>query len=217
MKENRLSIQTNNNTSVPAIADAKSLAAIRLDERRFPRYKNIPAPKRAEWMTSEIKVLASIARLRDFDVKEAVMMATILDEMMLRERFISELTLPEIHDAFKNGVFGIYGDFYGISAPNLYGYLEAFLGDERKKEAARIVRERKAKEEEARKLRERLAEQGRIRAEIERAKADGSFVPTRGYDGLRLQTVDEALAEDGAHARKVRQQARDILAGRVKI
>lgn len=202
---------TNSNAQVAKVGTPGSLAEVRLDETRFPRYRNIPQPERLKWMAGEIKVLAELARIRDIDGKSAVLMAVPLDEMLMDEPETADLTLPEFHDAFRSGVFGKFGEFYGISAPNLYGFVRAFLGSEKKTEANRIVRTARERTLEERRRKEREAEQERTRLEIERAKKDGTFVPT-GRAWYRTESVSEAIDSSG-HRRRVEEQARQILEG----
>jgi hypothetical protein len=50
------------------------------------------------------------------------------------------LTLPEVKQAFKDGFFGEYGTFYGITPLTLTGFLKSYLMSEKRKN---IVRESK--------------------------------------------------------------------------
>ena len=196
--------------NTPAIPTAESLAAIRMDGDRYPHYRSIPQPKRQEWLAGQMKYLASITRIRDFSAREAILMATVLDEMIVQHRDMSELTFPEIADAFKSGVFGFYGEFYGLSATNLYDYLVSFLDSAKKKEATALV----AKSKEAAYLERTKAERDRqrqdIRAEIEEAKRNGSFVTT-GKAWFKPKMVNDIMPDNKAHRALVRQQAREIL------
>lgn len=195
--------------NIPAIATAQALAEIRMDERRYPHYKRIAMRDRVAWLANQVKYLASIARLRDFDAREAVLTATALDEMICTDSDMMELTLPEIADAFKSGVFGKYGEFYGLSAPNLYGFLDKFLASEKKKEASAMVLKSREQSYDERKAAEKEEMQRRIRAEIEEAKRNGSFVPT-GRVWFQPKTVDDAMSSR-EHMERVRMQAREIL------
>ena len=195
--------------NIPAIPSAESLAAIRMDESRYPHYRHIPQSARQEWLAGRMKYLASITRIRDFSAKEAILMAAALDEMIAQHRDMSELTLPEIADAFKSGVFGFYGEFYGLSATNLYDYLVSFLDSEKKKDAAAIVLKTREQSYAEKKAAEKAEQDRRIRAEIEEAKRNGSFVPT-GRVWFQPKKVDDALADD-EHRKRVRAQAQEIL------
>lgn len=203
-----LQLQTSNNMT-PAIIDAGALAQIRLDEANYPHYRNIAVPARMKWMAGQIQFLATIARIRDFEAKEPVIMASALDEMISTERDMLELTLPEIADAFKNGVFGSYGEFYGLSAPNLFGFIRSFLTSEKKREATALVVKSKKDAYLERTAEERAARQRAIQEEIAEAKRAGTFVPT-GQVWFKPQMVNDAVSSK-EHREKVRQQAREIL------
>lgn len=203
-----MQLQTSNDNT-PAIATAQALAEIRLDEARYPHYRNIAQPARMKWLAGQIQFLASIARIRDFEAREPVMMASMLDEMITKDSDMRELTLPELADAFKNGVFGIYGEFFGLTAPNLFGFINSFLDSQKKKDASAIVLKSREQAYAEKKAAEKEEMHRRIRAEIEEAKRNGSFVPT-GRAWFTPKTVDDALDSE-EHRRKVRQQAREIL------
>ena len=205
---NKIQLQTSSD-NIPAIATAQALAEIRLDERRYPHYKNISVRDRLAWLANQVKYLASVARIRDFESRESILTATALDEMIRTDSDMMELTLPELADAFKNGVFGKYGEFYGLSAPNLFGFIDKFLSSEKKKEAAAIVLKSREQSYAEKKAAEKAEMQRRIREEIEEAKRRGDFVPT-GKVWFKPQTVDGAI-DSSAHREKVRRQAQEIL------
>ena len=203
-------IQLRKNNEVPAIATTDALVAIRLDEKRYPRYKNIPQAARLEWMATEIKTLSEILRVKDFDGRVAIMTAAALDKMVMQEFYMSDLTLPEIHDAYENGIFGLYGEFYGINAPSLYGFLDGYIHSDKKIEAAKKVIKTKEEIRAEKSRLEREAEQRKIRAEIEEATRNGTFVPT-GKAWFKPEKVDDVIAKDAEHREKVRRQAEEIM------
>ena len=207
--ENNSSIQLQTSNKLPAVNTPQELAQIRMAESMYPRYRNTPVPSRQKWLANQIQYLASITRIRDFEAREPVIMATALDDMISQDRAMADLTFPEIADAFKNGVFGIYGEFYGLTAPNLYGFLNSFLDSEKKKEATALVLKSKEEMYEEKTRAEREERQRRIRAEIEEAKRTGAFTPT-GKVWFKPKLVKDVIDSDG-HREKVRQQAREIL------
>lgn len=210
MEDNKIQLRTSSN-ELPAIPTSQSLAQIRMDEEHFPHYRNIvPAEGRWEWLATQMIYLAQLARIRDFDGKTAILMATALDEMMLQHKDIADLTLPEIADAFKGGVFGFYGEFYGLSAPNLYGFICGFLESSKKKEATDLVLKSKVQAYRERTRAEQEERQRAIRAEMEEAERNGTFVPT-GKAWFKPKMVNDVMRESKEHREKVRQQAKEIL------
>ena len=208
-QSNRQMIQIfrRNSDNLPAVADARSLAQIRLHPERYPRYSSVPREARIEWLSFEILKYYKLSHMKPADT---TVDAVALDEMMTRDQYIADLTQPEIDEAFRNGIFGRYGEFYGVTAMSLYGFLEAFIGSAEKREAAELVR--KAKREDARREEEER-ERRKIRAEIEEAKRNGTFVPT-GRAWYSPKKVDDALLESdnsAAHREKIRRQAEEIL------
>jgi len=91
---------------------------------------------------------------------------------MMDDPVISNLTSVEIQEAFRSGVTGVYGEFYGITPKSLLGFLKSYAGSEKKLEAHRMIAMRQREED--RKANERLW------AEIQAQKEKGMFVPTWG-------------------------------------
>lgn len=201
---NKLQLSTSSNR-LPALNTPEAIAAVRLDERRYPRYCNLDVRRRQLFLSDQIQRLVAVARIRDISGEEVINQASALDEMIMKKEAISGLSMVEMAEAFKNGVFGLYGEFYGLSAPNLYGFLRSYLESEVKQASTAIVR----KTFEQRKREEMEERQRSIRAEIEEAKMNGSFVPT-GRVWFQPKTVDDAVISR-EHREKVRMQAREIL------
>ena len=195
------------------IGTAENLATMRLNSVRYPHYKTVGRTARIEWLNLEIMKYMRLSHMKPADT---TIDAVALDEMIMEDRFISDLIQPEMDYAFRQGIFGKYGEFYGITAMSLYGFLEAYMCEDKKITATKIIQAENAKKDAEQKRKEREAEQKRIRAEIEEAKRNGSFVPTMGYSGFSLRSVDKLLAE-GKHRREVLQQAKKIKSGEIKI
>ena len=206
----QLSVLTNNSVT---ISSPQSIAAVRMDRRRFPLYRDLPEKERQMWLARQFLHLASISRMREYTADEATVGAVALDERIADSAELSGLTAPEIEYAFRNGVFGAYGEYYGLNAISLYGFLEGYFKSEKKAESTRLVREAR----EAAIRNEAEAERARIRAEMEKAKRDGTFVPTGRFDfGRAAKSVNEALST-AEHRKRIEQQARDIKSGKIKI
>ena len=76
-----------------------------MNESMYPHFNKVQRPARQEWLANQIKYLASITRIKDFDAREALLMATALEDMMAQDAGMSSLTFPEIADAFKRYAF----------------------------------------------------------------------------------------------------------------
>ena len=204
-------IQPLTSSSPVQASTPEAIASIRLDVATYPRYGKISVAARQEWLAKEIKALASVVRIKDFDGREAVFMAGVLDGMLSDSDLMSDLTFPEMHEAFMCGVFGKYGEFFGISAPNLYGFVESYLDSEKKLAASKIVREANEKK----RIAEREAELRKMREEVEEAKRKGEYTPGEIFNHISLksalQSVGSIEAKDAAHRERVRRQAMEII------
>lgn len=207
--DNNLAIQIfqrNSDSNLPAITTPQSLADILLDRGRFPRYNEVPSQVRVEWLQLQ---MIKMMRLSHTKPSDPMVDAVALDDMMMKDRYMSVLTQPEIDYAFRNGVFGLYGEFYGITAMSLFGFLQAFIQSEQKSQAAKLVRQKLYEQEQK-------AEQERLRAEIEQAKRDGSFVPTENFRENFFKLTNPAR-DDVEHRKRVLEQARKIKSGEIKV
>lgn len=126
-------------SSLPAIPDAESLAALRLD-KSVPHYKDVDRARRITWLKEQIITLNMIRHqmTEDWQVEFD---ANALDEFIMDDHFASDYTFPEIRDAFKRGLMGDYGEFFGLTAESLYGFLRGYFMSEKKRKATEIVRE----------------------------------------------------------------------------
>ena len=96
----------------------------------------------------------------------------MLDASMIDDPVIANLTSVEIQDAFRAGVTGSYGEFYGISPKTLLGFLKSYITSEKKLEAHRLITHRQVQEDKA--------ANERLWREIQEQKAKGMFVPSWG-------------------------------------
>lgn len=213
-KQEQLALTTSN--APVTISGVGSLVAIRQDKARFPRYRDIPVAERQKWLAKEFRLLASIARVKDYDPKDALVGAVALDERIADSPELSDLTIPEMEYAFKNGVFGRYNEYYGLSAISLYSFLEGFVKSELKADATKAVRASKAEEYQMRMQLEEEAERRRLRAEIEQAKRDGTFVPTGRFDFSGAVKSVNAAIDTSEHRARIARQAQEIFARRNK-
>lgn len=161
-------VRTNNR-----IGTSEMLAAHLLDPTAR-RYREGDEGKRKEWLYQQMGACYFLAhqKLPSWDV--LTIDTDVLDASMTDDPVISNLTSVEIQEAFRAGVTGVYGDFYGITPKSLLGFLKSYVSSEKKLDAHRLITMRREKED-------REANE-RVWAEIQKAKANGMFVPTWGPD-----------------------------------
>lgn len=140
------------------------------------RYRQGEEGRRKEWLYQQMGACYFInhQKLPSWDVM--TIDTDVLDAAMMDDPVIANMTSVEIQDAFRAGVTGAYGDFYGISPKSLLGFLKSYVASDKKIEAHRLITMRI--ERENREANDRLFE------EIQKKKAEGMFVPTWGpeYD-----------------------------------
>lgn len=165
-KEAGLMVRTNN-----SIGTAELLAAHLLDPK-VRRYREGGEDKRKQWLYRQIGACYFIAHQKLPSWDAMTIDTDVLDASMVDDPVISNLTSVEIQDAFRAGVTGVYGDFYGLSPKSLLGFLKSYVASEKKIEAHRLITRRQAQED--KEANERLW------AEIQAQKAKGMFVPSWG-------------------------------------
>ena len=136
MEQNKAIALTSSNQ--PTILNVQMIAGFRLD-KTIPHYKDIAKPRRITWLKEQIISLNMIRHqmTEDWQVEFD---ATALDEFIMDDFYASDLTLPEIKDAFKRGLMGDYGDYYGLTAESLYGFIRGWFMSDKKRKATEIVR-----------------------------------------------------------------------------
>ena len=136
------------------------------------RYRQGDEKRRKQWLFRQIGACYFIAHQKQPSWDAMTIDTDMLDASMIDDPVISNLTSVEIQDAFRSGVTGVYGEFYGISPKSLLGFLKSYISSEKKREAHRLITMRIDKEN--REANERLW------AEIQEQKAKGMFVPSWG-------------------------------------
>lgn len=159
-------VRTNNR-----VGTAEMLAAHLLDPK-VRRYREGEEDKRKQWLFRQIGACYFIAHQKQPSWEMMTIDTDMLDASMFADPVISNLTSVEIQDAFRAGVTGVYGEFYGISPKSLLGFLKSYVSSEKKLEAHRLLTQRQIKED--KEANERLW------AEIQAQKAKGMFVPSWG-------------------------------------
>lgn len=165
-REAGLMVRTNNR-----VGSAELLAAHLLDPK-VRRYREGDEDKRKQWLFRQIGACYFIAHQKQPSWDAMTIDTDMLDASMIDDPVISNLTSVEIQDAFRAGVTGVYGEFYGISPKTLLGFLKSYVASEKKIEAHRLITHRQVQED--KEANERLW------AEIQAQKAKGMFVPTWG-------------------------------------
>lgn len=119
------------------ISTSEKLAIVRMDAS-VPHYKNIPRGRRIEWLIERIAQLNLILHHKG-DGQVFGMDAMALDGYISEDIYIRDFTLQEIDEAFKMGLIGKYGEFYGINAVSLFQFLTGYFRSEKKQRAIKLV------------------------------------------------------------------------------
>lgn len=136
------------------------------------RYRQGEEVNRKRWLFQQIGACYFIAHQKQPTWDMMTIDTDMLDASMIDDPVIANLTSVEIQDAFRAGVTGVYGEFYGISPKTLLGFLKSYISSEKKLEAHRLITNRQ--EHEDKEANERLWR------EIQEQKKNGMFVPTWG-------------------------------------
>ena len=132
-------------SNMPAIPDAESLATLRMDGS-VPHYRDIAKADRIGWLKEKILTLGMI-RHQVAESWQVEFDANVLDEFIMEDNYASDYTFPEIWDAFKGGLKGEYGEYFGLTAESLYGFIRGYFMGEKKRKATEIVRNARKGEE----------------------------------------------------------------------
>lgn len=197
-QEAGLMVQTNSKVNTPA------LLAEHLLDPAVRRYRQGEETRRKRWLFRQIGACHVLVHTRPESIPQSELMTIdtdILDAAMIEDPVIANLTATEIQDAFRAGVTGAYGDFYGITPKSLLGFLKSYCSSEKKLDAHRLITIRSEKED--REANERLWK------EIQEMKKKGIYVPSWGpnYDFKKKTSPQDSEA----HKERIRQQREEIL------
>lgn len=192
-------VQTNKNLST-----AERLAALRSDGKT-PHYRNLPHEWRVRWIGDQIFALNLLNHRKEVDGAEAFIDAVAFDGAVMDDACMADLTLAEMQEAFRNGINGAYGDYFGITMKSLTGFLRGFLADEKKQAANFLLLAKSAEAEEE----DRKEKEARFWKEMMRAEKEGRIVlPKFGTGKKERSTLTEA--ERKAHREKIAGQVEEI-------
>ena len=192
------------------IATAEQLADVRAaklaDGRNaYPRYKEGGDAERYSWLNKQFFGLALIAHITIDPVTIKVDVDT-LDSEVMQDSYLRELTLVEMQEAFRKGLNGEYGEYFGLSSVSLLKFLKGFIRSEKKAAAAAIFHRRRAKaEQEANERFYKELYEAQKAGKIE--LPDFSHMRINGQQAKKVYTSEESAA----HRERVRQQAEAIL------
>ena len=191
------------------IATPQQLADYRLARRpdgspMYPRYKDMDDMRRISWLGDQFFGLGALTHFQLTAALVAVD-ATVLDGKIMENSVLREMTLAEMQEAFNNGVFKEYGEYYGISSVTLFGFLKGFARSEKKVMASNLIRIAENRDE--------RDANARFFRELHNAKLEGRISVTDLSD-KRINGKQEKKfytdAELSAHREKIRQQAAEI-------
>lgn len=118
--EQQLTTQTSNNALIVSV---QSLRDIR---RNSPRYRDTAREVRLRWMTNKIAWCNMINHT--MQETEIIMAdAAALDEAMMQDKDVADLTAPEISFAMYHGVMGEYGEYYGLTPRTFMQFFRGFF------------------------------------------------------------------------------------------
>lgn len=186
------------------ISTAEGLAVVRMD-KRIPHYRDIPRDRRVGWLIERI-AQANMLRHQKADAQVLEMDAIALDGYISEDIYISDFTLNEIDEAFRMGLINKYGDYYGVNAISLFGFLEGYFRSEKKQRAIRIVQAQRKKER-----LEREAKEQREKLRLEGWGVEMKTVTREEMQGL-AKDMARAFSQEKSkeHRELIRRQAAEI-------
>lgn len=174
-------------------------------KRLHPRYKDGNETDRLSWLSKQFFGLGAITHT-SMTAASVSIDITSLDMEIMKDPILRELTLAEMQEAFRNGIFKVYGEYYGLTAVSMYGFLKGFVRSEKSVMASAIAYKREDMKE--REANERLWKglyEAHLRGDI--------TLPDFSERRLNCPQKKNSITseESAAHREKVRQQAEEIL------
>ena len=135
--------RTNNDISTP-----EKLALV-ISDGTIARYADIPEGPRKLWIGSQIYALCMILHYQPPAPMDVEIDSAFADQMIMEDEGIRALKQVEMQEAFRRGISKEYGDFFGITAASLIGFLEGYMRSEKRAKAVGILRKQERDEQAA--------------------------------------------------------------------
>lgn len=196
--EQQMALQLLQTTS--KIATAEQLAAVRLNPN-IPRFYMLKKADRINWLKDQIFVLNYMRHVKEVNELDILIDATATDYAITEEQpGLATLTQVEMQDAFRMGINGSFGEFYGITPATLVGFLNSYWKIEKRQKSTTIIYQKKKAEEEEK--------QRRFDKAMYEAKSKGFEIPfwpsKRGKKKVTESESDE-------HRKLIEKQRNEIL------
>ena len=191
--------QTSNDISTP-----EKLAML-ISNEGIAKYKDIPESVRRTWIGMQIYALCLILHYQAPTPMEVSVDAAFADQLIMDDEGARALTQAEMQEAFRKGIGGEYGEFFGITASTIFGFLKGFRASEKRLKALDILFKKAQKEISEDRKRE-IAAYEQIVAHCKEKGID--------LTGLRPGDLDKGTApkvSSEEHRQKVARQREEIL------
>ena len=109
--------------------------ALLISDPRIAKYRDIPEGIRLTWMGTQIYALCLILHYQAPSAVDVRVDAMFADKMIMENDGLKALTQVEMQEAFRRGIAKEYGEFYGITASSLIGFLKGFRGSAKRQQA----------------------------------------------------------------------------------
>jgi len=170
----------------------------------YARYKDGDEEQRMAWLGEQFFGLSAITHTALTATSVALDVAS-LDQEIMRNSILREMTLVEMQEAFRNGVFKEYGDYYGLTAVSMFGFLKGYCRADKKQSASVIINRHNVKLEQER--------NEKFFRELYKAEKAGKMtLPDLSHMRINGHREKNYSPEESvAHREKVRRQAEEIL------
>lgn len=163
-----------------------------------PRYGQLPIASRVNWMKDQLMVLSFLRHIKDPNPLDILIDAQAVDSAIMESSDYRALTQLEMQEAFRRGINGEYGEFFGITAASLTGFLRGYMKAE-KWQAMKAI----CYAEEQKRIAEEREKENRLHYELRLR----GFVNPWGKKEKKVVTPEESEA----HRRLIEKQREEIL------
>jgi len=115
-------------------------------DSRIAKYKDLPEEIRRAWLGMQIYALCYILHYNPPAPADVEVDATFADRLIMEDEGAKCFTQAEMQEAFRRGISKEYGEFFGITAPTLMGFIKGFKKSEKRQSALKILYDKEQKE-----------------------------------------------------------------------
>lgn len=199
-------LQTSNSIATAQQLAEYRMATVKTEDGKVvpahPRYGQLKPGPRINWLKDQLLILNYLRHIKTATPLDILIDAQAADNAIMDSGEYRNLTQVEMQEAFNRGINGEYGEFFGITASTLTGFLKGYMKSQKWQSAKAIIYSREKEET--------ITKEQKLEYEM---KAHGLKLP---FWPSTREKKKVSAEESKAHREKIEKQREEILKAQTK-